>query len=73
MFDHYYTENGFLSAQALSIAKDTSGFLWIGTESGLVRYDAHSFRTYRSDPEDNNTPQSNYKPEIYQPSNSGLL
>lgn len=27
--------------------KDTKGFMWIGTENGLNRYDGHTFRIYR--------------------------
>ena len=38
-----------------ALAQDRDGFLWIGTQAGLVRYDGYSFRVYRSDPED---PQS---------------
>src|SRR5690606_42114668 len=32
--------------------KDTKGFLWIGTVSGLNRYDGYSLKVFRNDPRD---------------------
>ena len=34
------------------ITQDQSGFLWIGTWDGLVRYDGSEFKVYRHDPND---------------------
>lgn len=33
-----------------SIVQDETGFLWFGGDSGLVRYDAHTFKFYDADP-----------------------
>lgn len=33
-----------------SIAQDDTGFLWLGGDSGLARYDAHTFKFYKADP-----------------------
>lgn len=33
-----------------AIAEDASGFIWIGTPSGLIRYDGYRFRRYKRDP-----------------------
>ncbi len=35
-----------------ALAQDRAGFLWIGTQGGLVRYDGHQFRVFRPDPGD---------------------
>jgi diguanylate cyclase (GGDEF)-like protein len=35
-----------------ALAQDRTGFLWIGTQGGLVRYDGYRFRVYRGDPAD---------------------
>ena len=33
-----------------ALAQDAQGYLWIGTQGGLVRYDGYRFRTWTSDP-----------------------
>jgi diguanylate cyclase (GGDEF)-like protein len=40
-----YTE-GLGDLNVTSIAQDHTGFLWVGTENGLYRYDGHQFRRY---------------------------
>ena len=35
-----------------ALAQDHDGFLWIGTQAGLVRYDGYAFRTFTADPND---------------------
>ena len=39
-------ENGLVQSQAVSLAQDSDGHLWIGTQGGLSRYDGHSFTNY---------------------------
>jgi ligand-binding sensor domain-containing protein len=34
------------------IIQDRTGFLWLATSSGLVRFDGSTFRTYKNDPSD---------------------
>ncbi len=43
-----------------AIAQDRSGFLWFGTQGGLVRYDGYELRVYRSNPSDASTLAGNY-------------
>jgi ligand-binding sensor domain-containing protein len=35
-----------------ALAQDRQGFLWIGTQAGLVRFDGSRFEVFRSNPED---------------------
>ncbi len=35
-----------------AVHHDTDGFLWIGTQDGLARYDGYEMRTFRHDPND---------------------
>ena len=37
------------------IAQDKYGLLWIGTYSGLYRYDGYSLKSYQHDPDDPNS------------------
>ncbi len=39
----------------MSIAQDRRGFIWLGTNDGLYRYDGYSLKPYRHDPNDNRT------------------
>ena len=40
-------ENGFANNTLLEIHQDKKGFLWIGTDIGLSRYDGINFHNYR--------------------------
>jgi ligand-binding sensor domain-containing protein len=40
------TENGLPSNSIQAIFKDSRGYIWIGTEAGLCRYDGTDFRIY---------------------------
>ena len=43
-----------------AIAQDARGFLWFGTQGGLVRYDGYEFRVHRSNSADPATLAGNY-------------
>ena len=42
-FTRYTAADGLPSSRVLSIAQDATGYLWFGTDSGLVRYDGTDF------------------------------
>ena len=46
-FERLGTRDGLASALINVFLQDADGFLWIGTEDGLQRYDGYSFVTYR--------------------------
>ena len=46
--DTWSTDNGFPKGPVYSISQSPDGYLWIGTESGLVRYDGLRFRQMQS-------------------------
>jgi ligand-binding sensor domain-containing protein len=46
VFKHYGVQDGLASPSIYSIFQDIDGFLWIGTESGLCRYDGTHFKTF---------------------------
>jgi ligand-binding sensor domain-containing protein/signal transduction histidine kinase len=52
-FRHLTAEDGLSHSWITALLQDRQGFMWIGTNSGLNRYDGYSFRIYsrvRSDP-----------------------
>jgi ligand-binding sensor domain-containing protein/methyl-accepting chemotaxis protein len=51
-FDHITTEHGLSQATINCIYQDKKGFIWVGTNDGLNRYDAYSFIVYKNNPND---------------------
>lgn len=46
-FEHYTIKDGLSSNTVFSTYRDSYGFLWIGTEDGLNRFDGYTFKVYR--------------------------
>lgn len=49
-FQRFGISEGLSSDIALAILPDRDGFVWIGTQSGLNRFDGYQFKQYRYDP-----------------------
>src|SRR5215813_2386866 len=45
--DHWGVEHGFTGGSISSFAQTPDGYLWIGTEKGLVRFDGLTFRLFQ--------------------------
>jgi len=45
-FRHYKAEDGLTSNTVSSIIQDRQGFIWMGTEGSLNRFDGHSFKEF---------------------------
>jgi len=58
LFEQFTVENGLPSNTIQVLFQDRSGFLWIGTDTGLARYDGIEFRIYPHDPKNENSPSS---------------
>ena len=49
-FKHYGQEEGLTNVVSQCMLQDRTGFLWVGTQNGLFRYDGTRFRGfYRGD------------------------
>ena len=46
VFYHLTTDDGLSNNSVKTILRDSHGFLWIGTEFGLNRYDGYGFKTF---------------------------
>lgn len=51
VFHHFSTNDGLLNNEVKSVIRDKYGFLWIGTVSGLNRYDGCRLKSYVSSPD----------------------
>src|SRR5689334_18062821 len=58
-FNHITTGNGLSHNKVNCILQDRRGFMWIGTEDGLDRYDGQYFTIFRNKPNDTTTISGN--------------
>lgn len=58
-FIHFGSEEGLSQETVQTIIKDSLGFLWIGTQEGLNRFDGNNFKIYKTDFENPNSICSN--------------
>ncbi|RZM07424.1 MAG: hybrid sensor histidine kinase/response regulator, partial [Pedobacter sp.] len=54
-FSHLDINNGLPHNQVNCFYKDVRGFIWLGTLSGLARYDGYNFKVYRHKIKDKST------------------
>ncbi len=64
-FDHLGPDQGFVQQSIIAIAQDHQGYIWFGTQAGLVKYDGYRTTLFRSDPKDPNTLRDNYASALY--------
>ncbi len=56
---HFYTSDKLSSNQITDICQDSTGYIWIGTEYGLNKYDGYRFTTYLHQSDNKHSIQSN--------------
>jgi diguanylate cyclase (GGDEF)-like protein len=51
VFEYLARDNDLPNSTApTALAEDGEGFLWVGTQNGLARWDGYHFRSYKADP-----------------------
>jgi ligand-binding sensor domain-containing protein/GAF domain-containing protein len=58
-FDRLETVKGLANRSVTSIIQDDLGFLWFGTQDGLIRYDGYDIRLYKTNLKDPNSLSDN--------------
>jgi signal transduction histidine kinase/ligand-binding sensor domain-containing protein len=71
-FETYDLYKGLSHNTVHSIVQDQKGFLWIGTEDGLNRFDGYSFVTYKKTPHDPGSISDNFITCLYIDKNDNL-
>jgi ligand-binding sensor domain-containing protein len=71
-FRHYKVEDGLTFNTVRSIIQDRRGFMWIGTEDGLNRFDGYTFKEFRSKAKSKNSIGSNYIGTLLEDSNGDI-
>ncbi len=59
-FKQLSVEQGLSQSVVNAICQDSSGYIWIGTEDGLNRYDGYEFTVYRHDNRDSTSISGNH-------------
>jgi ligand-binding sensor domain-containing protein len=58
-FKQLTIEDGLSQSRVNAIVQDSKGFIWIGAEDGLNRYDGYEFRIFTFDPKDSSSIANN--------------
>ncbi|WP_456462526.1 hybrid sensor histidine kinase/response regulator transcription factor [Reichenbachiella sp.] len=54
-FKHYGLDHGLSQVTAICLLEDQQGYIWVGTQDGLNRFNGYNFKAFRSDPEKPNS------------------
>jgi|TARA_B100002003_G_scaffold251790_1_gene297581 PAS domain S-box-containing protein len=72
MFDHLDTSHGLSNIWAKTLIQDHNGFIWIGTEEGLNRFDGYRFEHFFHRFDDPNTLSGDYIWDLLEDRNGNL-
>ena len=70
---NFKTVPGLPTKIAYSVFKDSKGFMWFGTETGLYRWDGIDYKIFRYDPDDSTSISGNMIGRILLEDNDGNL
>jgi len=65
-FSHYSIEEGLSQSVVNCMFQDSKGFIWIGTQNGLNKFNGYSFEIYTLNPTDTNTISNNWIYSIHE-------
>ena len=71
-FSNIGVRHGMNSNWATTLCRDSDGFMWIGTNRGLNRFDGYNISTFESDANDSTSLSSNYISSIAEDCDSNL-
>ena len=69
---HSSIENGLSQTSVNCLFQDAHGFLWVGTQDGLNKYDGYSFEVFRNQPRKANTLSDNLIHSICEDNNGNI-
>ncbi|WP_157766354.1 ATP-binding protein [Pedobacter ginsengisoli] len=71
-FELISTTQGLSQGLINDMLQDKEGFIWIATKGGLNRYDGYTFKTFTTDPQDDNSISSNSTSNLLEDSKGRL-
>lgn len=72
IFKSITTQEGLSSSDVNCLIQDKLGFIWIGTDNGLNRFDGSEFRIFRNNQNNNNSISDNSIWALYEDHNSNI-
>lgn len=72
-FDFFSQENGLPNNQIQCIFQDRKGWMWLGTNQGLSRFDGYRFTNFTNNPADSSSLKGNIVRVIFEDKNGNLL
>jgi len=64
LFDFYHNMNGLSQGTVNTMVQDKYGYMWLGTQDGLNRFDGVNFKAYFNDVKDSTSLSDNYISKI---------
>lgn len=72
-FNYYSLDEGLSQSHVRNILYDRNGFLWVGTQDGLNRFDGYQFTHFRREVENSNSLPGNYISSLAEDKNGNIL
>ena len=69
IFNNINIEQGISQSTIEDIFQDSEGYIWLGTNDGLNRYNGYEFKHYKHDKYDKNSIANNYIVDIIEDKN----
>lgn len=66
IFEQLSTEEGLSESVVNVILQDHLGFVWLGTQDGLNKFDGYGFTVYKNDPSDPNSLSQSYITSLFE-------
>lgn len=70
--DLFNIDNGLTQSGVTCVIQDSFGFIWIGTQDGLNKYDGYQFKIYRNNPLDSSSLSNNYINSLCEDQNGNI-
>lgn len=72
-FSHLDVRHGLSQSSVTCILQDSQGFMWLGTQEGLNRFDGYTFAVFKHNPADEKSLNGNFIVSIYEDKDGILL
>ena len=72
VFEYLSSEDGLPENSVTCILQDYLGYLWVGTQNGLARYDGYSMKVFQHDSNDSSSISNSSISTIYEDKNKTL-